>query len=41
MDKWREFDRLMGITEDERPMYHAQFDKWLTENVEKGAPAHA
>lgn len=33
MDKWREFGALIGINENERPMYHKQFDKWLSDNA--------
>jgi hypothetical protein len=33
MDKWREFGALIGITKNERRMYHEQFDKWLLENA--------
>jgi len=33
MDKWREFGAMIGIAENERRMYHEQFDKWLLENA--------
>lgn len=33
--KWREFIDEFGIKENEKCMYHEQFDKWLTEKIKK------
>jgi len=32
-NKWREFGALVGISENERPLYHNQFDRWLLEHA--------
>ena len=39
MDKWREFSSINGIEENERRMYHEQFDKWLLGNAHAGRGA--